>query len=86
MRNLNYLGLSEKVAELGRLERKRSLQDSLGWPDNLEALPQSIPNRDATVKLAFGLTGPLAPLTHRYLTTDGKAKKWCYENQEYTDE
>jgi hypothetical protein len=86
MRDLNYTGLSEKLAERAKKERRRSHLESLDWLDNLDALSQSIADRGETVKLQFGLTGAPTSRPIRYLTTDGKSKKWCYESEQYTDE
>lgn len=74
MRNLAYLGLSDKLAEHAKRERRKSVE-RLDWPDNLETLLTSIPNPRHAVKLAFGLEDTPV-FTLRYLTTEGVTKEW----------
>lgn len=83
MSDLNYIGLSEKVAEKARREKQRSCLEALSWLDNLETLTLCIYDTNSTVKLSFGCTG-LTEFECQYLTTSGYSKEWSQKHQKYT--
>jgi hypothetical protein len=81
MRDLKYLGLSDKLGDKDRAERKRSLIESFDWPDN-EAHSHLLTLPPHTVKLAFGGGSKFTP---SFLTVKGVTKQWSDDKKDYKE-